>query len=230
MDTLSLILDAVLVIIFVATVLEGRRKGFTVTVLSFAVSIISLIIAKEYAQPLAVWLNENFVHDGLVKELTELINTNLSNGTQSVIASLPDYVVNAAESAGISLEGLVGQLASEASVGNAAAEMVTAAEKIIILPLITVVSFLVIFALGKAILGFGARVVGLAAKLPVIRSIDKTLGALAGALRGVLTLAVVSLILSAVASVFADNELSKAVTDTVLLSKISDTVQSILFN
>lgn len=230
MDTLSLILDAVLVIIFVATVFEGRRKGFTVTVLSFAVSIISLIIAKEYAQPLSVWLNENFVHDGLVKELTELINTNLSNGTQSVIASLPDYVVNAAESAGISLEGLVGQLASEASVGNAAAEMVTAAEKIIILPLITVVSFLVIFALGKAILGFGARVVGLAAKLPVIRSIDKTLGALAGALRGVLTLAVVSLILSAVASVFADNELSKAVTDTVLLSKISDTVQSILFN
>ncbi len=230
MDTLALILDAVLVIVFVVTVLEGRHRGFTVTVLSFAVSIISLIIAKEYAQPIAVWLNENFVHDGLVKELTELINNNLSNGTQSVMASLPDYVVSAAESAGISLEGIVSRLSSEASVGNAAAEMVTAVEKVVILPLITVVAFLIVFALGKAILGLGARIVGLAAKLPIIRGIDKTLGAVAGALKGVLAIAVVSLIFSAVASVFTDNEFSRAVAETAVLSRISDTVQSILFN
>ena len=47
MDYLALVFDAVLVLVFVSAVLEGRRRGFAVTALSFIASVISIIAAKE---------------------------------------------------------------------------------------------------------------------------------------------------------------------------------------
>lgn len=230
MDTLALILDAILVLIFVVTVISGRRKGLTATILSIAVSLIGFIAAKEYAQPLAQWLNESFVHDGLVKELTELITDNLGNGTQAVVEALPNFIVNAVQEAGLSVTELVSGNVTAEYAASAAANIVSAAEGVVILPLLSVISFLVIFALGKALLGFAAKIAGLAAKLPVIRSIDKTLGAFAGAIKGVIVVSVVSLVLGLVAGFSPDSELGKAVANTVLLENTAQILREIIFN
>ena len=139
------------------------------TALSFIASVISIIAAKEYSEPLAQWANNSFVHESIVNKLTDIISSNLGSGTETVIGALPSYIVNAAREMGVSLESLIGQLASDASVAKVAEEITAAAEKSVILPLLNVVAFLVIFAVGKALLGIGARVIGLAAKLPVIR-------------------------------------------------------------
>ena len=218
MDYLALVFDAVLVLIFVSAVLEGRRRGFAVTALSFIASVISIIAAKEYSEPLAQWANNSFVHESIVNKLTEIISSNLGSGTETVIGALPSYIVNAAREMGVSLESLIGQLASDA-----------AAEKSVILPLLNVVAFLVIFAVGKALLGIGARVIGLAAKLPVIKHIDKAIGAVGGALKGLIAVVIVSVVLYTVAGVAGDTEFGKAVNDTFMVQRIAQTVLLILF-
>lgn len=229
MDYLSLILDAVLVLIFVSAVFEGRRRGFAVTALSFAASLISIIAAREYAEPLAEWANKAFVHDGIVNKLAGIIGANLSSGTDSVIEALPDYIVKAAEGMGVSVENLIGSLASDVSAVKVAEEITAAAEKAVILPLLCVVSFLVIFAAGKALLGIGAGVIGLAAKLPIIRTVDKSIGALAGALKGILAVVIVSVVLGTVGSLAGDNEFGKAVGDTFILQRVANLVNLIIF-
>ena len=78
MDYLALVFDAVLVLVFVSAVLEGRRRGFAVTALSFIASVISIIAAKEYSEPLAQWANNSFVHESIVNKLTDIISSNLA--------------------------------------------------------------------------------------------------------------------------------------------------------
>ena len=223
MDYLALVFDAVLVLVFVSAVLEGRRRGFAVTALSFIASVISIIAAKEYSEPLAQWANNSFVHESIVNKLTDIISSNLGSGTETVIGALPSYIVNAAREMGVSVESLIGQLASDASVAK------VAAEKSVIMPLLNVVAFLVIFAVGKALLGIGARVIGLAAKLPVIRHIDKAIGAVGGALKGLIAVVIVSVVLYTVADVAGDTEFGKAVNDTFMVQRIAQTVLLILF-
>lgn len=230
MDTLALVLDGILVLIFAFTVLEGRRKGLAVTLFSIAVSVVSFVAAKEYAQPLAQWLNENFVHDGLVRELTGVITDNLDGGVQAVVEALPSFIVNAAEEAGVSVASLISGNVTAEYASTAAENIVSFADGSVIIPLLSVISFLVIFALGKAILGIGAKIAGLAAKLPIIRGIDKTLGALAGAVKGIIVVSLVSLVLAAVAGFAPDNELSEAVTNTVVLNNTAQFLQDIIFN
>ena len=228
MDYLALVFDAVLVLVFVSAVLEGRRRGFAVTALSFIASVISIIAAKEYSEPLAQWANNSFVYESIVNKLTD-ISSNLGSGTETVIGALPSYIVNAAREMGVSVESLIGQLASDASVANVAEEITAAAEKSVILPLLNMVAFLVIFAVGKALLGIGARVIGLAAKLPVIRHIDKAIGAVGGALKGLIAVVIVSVVLYTVAGVAGDTEFGKAVNDTFMVQRIAQTVLLILF-
>lgn len=230
MDYLALVFDAVLVLVFVSAVLEGRRRGFAVTALSFIASVISIIAAKEYSEPLAQWANNSFVHESIVNKLTDIISSNLGSGTETVIGALPSYIVNAAREMGVSVESLIGQLASDASVAKVAEEITAAAEKSVILPLLNVVAFLVIFAVGKTLLGIGARVIGLAAKLPVIRHIDKAIGAVGGALKGLIAVVIVSVVLYTVAGVAGDTEFGKAVNDTFMVQRIAQTVLLILFN
>ena len=220
MDYLALVFDAVLVLVFVSAVLEGRRRGFAVTALSFIASVISIIAAKEYSEPLAQWANNSFVHESIVNKLTDIISSNLGSGTETVIGALPSYIVNAAREMGVSVESLIGQLASDASVAKVAEEITAAAEKSVILPLLNVVAFLVIFA---------ARVIGLAAKLPVIRHIDKAIGAVGGALKGLIAVVIVSVVLYTVAGVAGDTEFGKAVNDTFMVQRIAQTVLLILF-
>ena len=89
MENLSLILDGILILILVASIFDGRRKGFVKTVLSLAVTVISVIIAKEFAEPLADWINTNFIHDMGVNWLTNIISENISSGTQAVVDAIP---------------------------------------------------------------------------------------------------------------------------------------------
>ena len=207
MDYLALVFDAVLVLVFVSAVLEGRRRGFAVTALSFIASVISIIAAKEYSEPLAQWANNSFVHESIVNKLTDIISSNLGSGTETVIGALPSYIVNAAREMGVSVESLIGQLASDASVAKVAEEITA----------------------GKALLGIGARVIGLAAKLPVIRHIDKAIGAVGGALKGLIAVVIVSVVLYTVADVAGDTEFGKAVNDTFMVQRIAQTVLLILF-
>lgn len=217
MEFLPLILDGILILILVASIFDGRRKGFVKTVLSLAVTIISVIIAKEFAPQLADWVNTNFIHDTGVQWLANLISDNITSGTQAVVDAIPQTVAEAVTAfANTKVETLVSGVTDSAQITAVAEEIYNAAELAFINAFITVVSFLVIFIASKTVLSVGASLVNGIFRLPVLKGINKFFGGLAGALKGAIAVVIICMVLGMCTGIFADTPLYTAVSGSVI--------------
>ncbi|MEE1137672.1 MAG: CvpA family protein [Acutalibacteraceae bacterium] len=217
MEFLPLILDGILILILVASIFDGRRKGFVKTVLSLAVTVISIVIAKEFAPQLADWVNTNFIHDMGVKWLADLISDNITSGTQAVVAAIPQSIAEAVTAfANINVEALVSGVTDNAQITAVAEKIYNAAELAFINAFVTAVSFLVIFMVSKFILSMGASLINGIFKLPVLKGINKFLGGLAGALKGAIAVVIICTVLGMCTGIFADTPLYTAVNDSVI--------------
>ncbi len=217
MEFLPLILDGILILILVASIFDGRRKGFVKTVLSLAVTIISVIIAKEFAPQLADWVNTNFIHDTGVQWLANLISDNITSGTQAVVDAIPQTVAEAVTAfANTKVETLVSGVTDSAQITAVAEKIYNAAELAFINAFITVVSFLVIFIASKTVLSVGASLVNGIFRLPVLKGINKFFGGLAGALKGAIAVVIICMVLGMCTGIFADTPLYTAVSGSVI--------------
>ena len=217
MEFLPLILDGILILILVASIFDGRRKGFVKTVLSLAVTIISVIIAKEFAPQLADWVNTNFIHDTGVQWLANLISDNITSGTQAVVDAIPQTVAEAVTAfANTKVETLVSGVTDSAQITAVAEKIYNAAELAFINAFITVVSFLVIFSASKTVLSVGASLVNGIFRLPVLKGINKFFGGLAGALKGAIAVVIICMVLGMCTGIFADTPLYTAVSGSVI--------------
>lgn len=217
MEFLPLILDGILILILVASIFDGRRKGFVKTVLSLAVTIISVIIAKEFAPQLADWVNTNFIHDTGVQWLANLISDNITSGTQAVVDAIPQTVAEAVTAfANTKVETLVSGVTDSAQITAVAEKIYNAAELAFINAFVTVVSFLVIFIASKTVLSVGASLVNGIFRLPVLKGINKFFGGLAGALKGAIAVVIICMVLGMCTGIFADTPLYTAVSGSVI--------------
>jgi len=217
MEFLPLILDGILILILVASIFDGRRKGFVKTVLSLAVTVISLIIAKEFAPQLADWVNTNFIHDTGVQWLANLISDNITSGTQAVVDAIPQTVAEAVTAfANTKVETLVSGVTDSAQITAVAEKIYNAAELAFINAFITAVSFLVIFIVSKAVLSIGASLVNGIFRLPVLKGINKFLGGLAGVLKGAIAVVIICMVLGMCTEIFAGTPLYTAVNGSVI--------------
>lgn len=215
MNILPYVFDGIMILIFAACIIDGRKKGFVKTVLSLAVTVISFIVAKEFSPQLADWANANFLHEAGVRWLADIISDNVSSGTQAIVDAIPQNIADAVASfANTNVEALVSG-ASEGSQITAVAEKIyAAAELAFINAFVTAVSFLVIFAASKAVLSIVASLVNGVFKLPGLKGLNKLLGGIAGAFKGALAVVVVCTVLWMSAEVFAGTPLYEAVCDS----------------
>lgn len=217
MEFLPLILDVILILIFAASIFDGRRKGFVKTVLSLAVTVISIVVAKEFAEPLADWINTNFIHNMGVKWLANLISDNIASGTQAVLDAIPQTVAEAVTTfADTKVETLVSGVMDSAQITAVAEKIYTAAELAFINAFINAVSFLVIFIASKFILSLGATLINGFFKLPVLKGINKFLGGFAGAFKGAVAVAIICMVLWMSAKIVAGTPLYDAVNGSVI--------------
>lgn len=227
MEFLPLILDGILILILVASIIDGRRKGFVKTVLSLAVTVISIVIAKEFASPLADWINTNFIHDMGVKWLANLISDNITSGTQAVVDAVPHSVAEAVTAfANTKVETLVSGVTDSGQITAIAEKIYVAAELAFINAFIITVSFLVIFMVSKFVLSLGATFVNGIFKLPVLKGINKLLGGLAGALKGAVAVGIICTVLSWSAGIFAETPLYTAVEGSEITHFVCETLSS----
>ena len=211
-EFLPLILDGILVLIFASFIFIGRKKGFIKTVFSLIVTVISVIVAKEYSPAVAQWVNDNFIHEMGVEWLTRVISDNISSGTQAVANAIPQVISDAvATFTNTSVEAMLSGVAASAEIAEIAEKIYTAAENAFILTVISAIAFLVIFIASNAILSLGVSVINIIAKLPVIKSINKLMGGLLGAIKGAIGVTVICQVLASVAKLFADSPLQVAV-------------------
>ncbi len=204
MEILPLVVDGILLLIFASLILDGRRKGFFKTVLSLVATAISILIAYEYSEPIAEWANEAFVQKAAINTFANVISSHLNSGTQAVIDAIPDYIVKAAEAGGVTVSAIVSDIGSSVDATQVAEQIYGGIYSIIVFPILSVVVFLILYALGNAVLSLGISFVNNIFKLPVLKSLNKLLGGVVGAVKGIVVLAILSTALVVVSPILPD--------------------------
>lgn len=227
MDFLALIIDLVFVALVVINILEGRRKGFVRIVLSFAAMLLTWYAAGELSQPVAEWANEAFVRGWLSGSIERAVADGIANGSDALIASIPDYIANAAEIAGISIQNLASQLGDTVDPALASEQIYEAIENPLIIPVIRIVSFFILYAVMNWIFAIVIRFISRVFKLPILKSFNRLLGSAVGALKGIIVIAVISIVLGLVAMVTPETEFAQALDQSVIHQTLSDAVHVI---
>lgn len=223
MTTLSFVIDAIFILILVAVILDGRKKGFFKTVLSLAATAISAMIAYEYSPSLAEWANEAFIQKAAVNTLAEVISAHLSNGTQAVIDAIPDYIAKAAEAGGIAVSGIISDIGASFDANHAAEQIYGGIYGIIVFPILSVIAFIVIYAIAHAILSFGIGFINNIFRLPVLKSLNKSLGGVIGAVKGVVVLAVLGVVIVVVSPILPE-EFATAISSSIIPNIFADII------
>lgn len=228
MDFLPYLVDAVVVLIFVCAVLDGRRRGFVKMILSLVAAIISIALAGELSEPIAVRINDAYLHDIIVEEIDN--NLNIDDITQQDVAQIeeavPSQITAVAEEAGISIEDIL-TAATEAE-GGLSENLIAEAEENLIIPILTMTVFAAVYILLMMVFAIIIGAINTAFKLPVLNKLNTVLGALLGALKGVTVVLVISIVAVLTASFAPENELGEAVLNSVLLNKIFEITVSII--
>lgn len=218
-DVLSIIIDLLLILIFAAFIIYGRKKGFVNTVLTLAASAAGIFIAYKFAMPLAQWADEAFIKNAAVSSIAEALSSHLASGTQAVIDSIPSYIAEAAEAGGVSVREIVSGIGSSVDAGQAAEQIYGAIYNVIILPVLTVVAFLIIYAIISFILSFIVKAANKVFKLPGLKGFNKFLGGLLGAVKGAAAIAILCVVLDTF-KVFLQPEALAAAIDEAIIPNI----------
>ncbi len=98
MNGLSFAVSVILAAIFIGSIFDGRKKGFIKIALSLVATIICGLVAANYADPVATYVAQNFVHEPFVESVSLTLTNAISDGTQNISEALPDYIISAENS------------------------------------------------------------------------------------------------------------------------------------
>lgn len=236
MDILPLVVDGIIIMIFVACILDGYRRGFVKMLLSVVAIIISATLASALAAPVAQWANEEYVSD-ITSEYIDsyfdgaLENVSLSEdefagdkfeGAEEIAEAIPEEITQLLEQYDISVEEILSDISPEDTLEEVSEKIKENIEKAVVLPVLELAAFLVIYIICSIILSIIIGVVCTAFRLPVINGINKSLGAVLGVFKGLFVIAVVSVFAVFAAGFFSGNELADAVSEAMLTNTISE--------
>ena len=227
MEILPFVVDGILILIFAACIIEGRRRGFIKMVLSVIAVIISIGIAHTLAAPVAAWANESFAKEGVSQHIEEQLGGMLeTDETQNVEveALLPEELKSLIEKYDVSLDGIVDETSIKENVEQTSMEIAERILDAVLLPILETICFILIYIICSSLLSVLVSVIGSLFKLPVINGINKALGGVLGAAKGLAVISVLSVLAVFAAGILPENELTLAVSQASLTNAISETV------
>ncbi len=222
MTYIDYIVNAVPFLILIVSVAAGRIRGFAEIVLSAAIVIVLMLLARKYAHPAAESLTENYIHTRLTEYLSSVIEKNIRDGAESVFDSFPAYISEIIKSSGI----------TSASIGSsldpaALSERITPViESSVVIPSLTAAVFALVFIFARISGRIISILAGSVLKLPVIKQVNGLLGAMLGGVTGIIFAALSVLIMFAAAGFLPETEFARAVNDSAALGMMYDIVSN----
>jgi uncharacterized membrane protein required for colicin V production len=198
---MNIILDVILLTVFVAFVFTAAKKGFMLSLLELIAVIVALTLSYQFSPVVAQAAYDNIVEEKLVETVeTELdASLNISSSTaqaETVLESMPEFMVSFASSVGIEMEEVKSKITFETfSSENLATELVDKIAQPIVVTALTAISFLLLSAVLLFALKWIAGVLSKIFKLPLIGTVNKVLGGVLGACKGVMVIIFISTIL-----------------------------------
>lgn len=226
MEILPFIIDLVLVLVFIGAILRGRSEGFVRTVLSVIAAIAGILIAREYCEPVALWIEEHLIRNAATNSIGNVLGNHIGDTVQEIINALPDYIKNAAEFAGIQIESFVSDAITPETVKTATESIYAAIKDFAVIPASRVVAFVIIYIIVNAVLSIGISFVSNFFKLPILRGLNKTLGAVLGGIKGVFEMYVISAVIGFASMLIPVAEFAEAVSKATLQQGLWETILS----
>ncbi len=232
---MSIILDVILLTVFAAFIFTAAKKGFMLSLLELIAVIAALSLSYQFSPVVAQAAYDNVVEENLIETVETGLdeNLNVSSSTaqaEMVLDSMPDFVVSFASSVGIELEEIKSKITSETfSAENLATELVDKIAQPIVVAGLTALSFLLLSSVLMFALKWVAQLLARLFKLPLIGTVNKALGGVLGACKGVMVIIFISTILK---FLFAggESEISTAVNGSYvvgLLDNINPFIKSL---
>ena len=188
---MDFIVDFLIVAVFALCIFVGVKNGLIRSIIGLVVVAVAAALAVWLSEPVASGIYDLFIKKSLetavAAQLPDMSSAQLtSQNVQEVISSLPAAIVKAAQSMGVDIAAISEKAGSvDLSASNIAAEICDSVAKPIAVAVLKVLSFAVIFFVCDFFLQIAAKAVCKLFELPVIRSVNRTLGGVFGALKGV---------------------------------------------
>ena len=225
---MSAIVDIILLIVLFVMILAGIKNGFVRCVLSIVAFTLAFAAAVFLSEPAAQTVYDNFAKEPIESAIAERITDTgtaqtAADSTQAVIDSLPEAVVSAASSLGIDVSQLAEQAGSiNLNTSDMTAELTDKVARPIALAVLKVLAFAVIFLILNLVLQIAVSVISRLFDLPVLKTFNRTLGGVLGAVKGLLLVTVLAILLDASTAFITNADFVTAVGN----SKIVDIIVS----
>lgn len=235
---MSFALDLILVVIFAAFVFTAVKKGFVLSLLEFVAVILALVLAYSFSPKVAEAAYDGFVEESIIEVIETKIDENVSltetaTQTQVLLDAIPDFLITSAESMGVSIDSIKSEIAdSDFTSENIATQLVQKIAKPIIIGALTAQAFILLAVIFIFVLKILAQFIAKIFKLPILKTLNKSLGGVLGACKGLIVVIFICTILT-VFFASGDNELADAVNNSFvvdMVDKINPFIKSLKGN
>lgn len=186
MNYMGIILDLILLGIFVFSVISSAKRGFVRTFVETAGFVIALVLALTFSKPVAGVIYDRTVAPAVVSAVDDAVINGAQDAVDSVWSALPKFVTDNADKLGLSQQSLFTHL--DGATGQTAADLAQSASDTVIRPILVQLLGMLVSVLLFAVLMFVVKILSRALNkifsFSVIGTVNKTLGGLLGAVRG----------------------------------------------
>lgn len=184
----SVILDAMVILVFLFSVVYSYKRGFLRTLLSVISFFVSWFVAGFLGRFLAQWVFDTFLRQPIQTNIAGLIQQGLTQGgipeaTQQLTQAVPDWLAKIFLS-GQSASDAVGGLLAQQNVQSAAASITSQVVRPAAVILLSVFIFAVLFFICRLLFRCLYRLIGVFDRMPVIGTLNGLLGGVLGIVRG----------------------------------------------
>lgn len=230
---MTYIVDIIILVIFLITVIASYKKGFFKSLFDLIGTLVAIIAARILSSSLAPQGFDMFIKEPARLTLTNSLGTvgTTDYGTQveSAINSIPDSLNGIMSFIGIDKEAILNEVSSSELaqgnlVDNIMQSIVTPVGTAIIQFLLFVVLAIVITIVLKIVVKLLDFII---TKLPVVKSLNKGLGIVIGALRGIIAVLIISMLMGVVVSFIGNETVIDAVNNSVIVSAAQELIATV---
>ncbi len=194
----GLIIDIILLAVVVLTVIISAKQGFVKVLLGLVGMILAFVVASHLSTVASEFIFDKMIAPTAKTSITKTIENLTDESTDGVLEVLPKSVYSAAEVFNVDLKAIIEQNV-ETSVSESAEAISEAVVEKVARPFLTsivqMILFIILFVLIFVLIKLITKAIDLVAKLPVLKTANKTLGALLGFAKGVLFVYIICFIL-----------------------------------
>ena len=201
---MGIVIDLIVLAIIGLFVLICAKKGFVKTLIESVGVILAIVVAFLITQPVSEAVYDSFIEPSIIESTKEKVPDNAENVQIKIpLDDIPDYIIENAESYGVSLDEFISDDGKEVIIDGEEAlqDTVNKTVKPVAVKLISAVSFLFLVIVLVIVFKILAKVLNKLFSFSVVGKLNKLLGGALGVLKGTAVAVAVCTIISILAKI-----------------------------